>query len=124
MELRFLNELPGLDQPDVPAEQIRRRTYTVGAAYAALLDRLKTDWPTEVQDRGVPLDVLLASGLGPTEEPTAVPEDIRGWAQEEARGVQRRQEEALAAFEARPGTRLTLTVATGAEPSGRKGSTP
>ena len=124
VELRFLDELPVLEQPDVPAEQIRRRTYTVGAAYAALLDRTTLDWPAAVQGSGVPLDVLLASVVVPSEETTTVPEGIQRWAHEEAQGVQRRQEEALAAFDARPGGRLTLTVSDGGEPLWPRGFDP
>lgn len=97
VELRFLDRQPRLEQPDVPAEQIRHRTYTVGAAYAALLDRLSFDWQTAVQGQGAALDVLLSTRVGATKD-AEVPDSIQQWAREEAEQVQRRQQEALMGF--------------------------
>jgi len=124
VERRFLNEPPCLDLPDVPTEQIRKRAYTVGAAYAALLDRAVLDWPVAVQASGIPLDVLLAGVVAPVRETAAVPGEIRRWASEEAQGVAGRQQEALDAFGARPGGRLLLTVADGSEPLWPRGFDP
>ncbi len=124
VERRFLNEPPQLEQPDVPAEQIRHRTYTVGAAYAALLDRWVPEWPVTVQSKGVALDVRLVTVVTPKEELAAVPKAIGVWARQEAQQVLQRQTEALKAFEAQPGQRLTLTVADGEEPIWPRGFDP
>jgi len=124
VELRVLNELPRLTQPDMSAEQVRQRTYTVGATYAAFLDRLSFDWQTEVQERGTALDTLVAARVGIEPELMAVPDAIRLWAKEEAIQVQQRQAAALTAFETRSGQRLTLTVTDGAEPFWPRGFDP
>jgi len=57
---------------DYPSEEVRRRAYTIGHAFALLLDRIDPDWRIKIEAggfRGQSLDQILAGALGPAADP-------------------------------------------------------
>jgi hypothetical protein len=117
VELKFTGALPAFPEPDFPAQEIRQRAYSVGAAYALLLDRLGGDWKAEAT-QGAALDELLGARLGvsvPVENPSP---EVWQWAHDAANQVQTEREQARQAFDTQPVSRLILRSGTPLWPQG------
>jgi hypothetical protein len=78
---------------DFPVAQVRQRAYDVGAAIAAVLDRLQPEWRDRLEASTLPaisLDAVLADAVGPAEGvtrcgPTSV--ERAGWLAQAGRDV-------------------------------------
>lgn len=103
---------PDLPAGEYPAEDIRNRSYAIGAAEAALLDRFDPGWRKALEEgKGASLDEMLARALAgrtgshcafPPEESTAVGARAR----EDVARLAREKQQLREAFLGRPGWKI------------------
>ena len=88
VEYRAARRPIALASDDFPAAQVRQRAYDVGAAIAAVLDRLQPDWRERLDGStqpGISLELMLAEAAGPAGDATrctATESERAGWAVE------------------------------------------